>query len=93
MKAKLLVVINGEDNVELNLNIIDKRFYPILTLPLDGEKKDFLNKLEEILNEASIIINSIPGIKLEISGSVYEFIEDDDDEEVRKLINQLLIEI
>jgi len=103
MKAKLLIsmvqnhnafdeFIDG-DYLELTLVLSERKHVNIMSLKISGDKEEFLGKLEECLNEATQYINALQGIKFVVGESVYEFIEDDDDEQVRKLINHLLVEI
>lgn len=103
MKAKLLLRIDEEgimayvqnSILKLDLVVQDKKSYSLIhPIYVDAtNKEDYLPKLEDAINEATLFINAIPGIKLQIDDSIYQFLEFDEDDEVRKSINQLIVEI
>ncbi len=102
MKAKLVLSVEIEEEEEaifapdgwLNLYLVTdtKSFLIIGNVEVynDIENIDrYISELEDVVNEAEIIINSIPGLKLIIDQSVCEFIEGKE-EEIKKSIQMLI---
>lgn len=57
----------------------------------DNDKEKYLEEVENAINEAMLFINTL-NIKLEVDDSVYEFLNYDE-EEIKKFVDRLLIEI
>jgi hypothetical protein len=58
----------------------------------DTNKEKFKDEIEYAINSATLIMNSIPGIKLIVDQSVVEFIEGEE-EEIGKFVQRLVVEI
>lgn len=93
MKAKLILKISEDELLDLSLIINDKKVYNLFEwVVLDDDKESYEDCLENTINESTLIINSIPGLKLIIDQSVIEFIEGEE-EEIGKFVQRLVIEI
>jgi hypothetical protein len=104
MRAKLILRVKDSDEeekhfepdgyLELIMNINGREYLlSPETVGLDNNDKDgYLSKLENIIvNDAAILTNAL-GLKLHVDDSVYEFL-DYDEEEIKKFVDRLLIEI
>ncbi len=102
MKAKLVLSVEIEEDDEamfapdgwLHLHLVtDTKSFLIIgdrDVYSDVENIDgYISELEDVVNEAAIIMNSIPGLKLVVDQSVCEFVEGKE-EEIKKSIQMLI---
>lgn len=98
MKAKLFLLVTDNDewdsdDLVLNLLLDNGTIYPLYKInSLKDNIDDYKNQLEYAVNNASLIMTAIPGIKLFVGDSVITFI-DGHEEEIGKFIRQLTVEI
>jgi hypothetical protein len=81
--------------LDLDLVIEERRSYNMLPNQLmisSSDKENYKDQIESAINEATILINSIPGLKLTVDQSVSEFIEGEE-EEIRKFVSMLVTEM
>ena len=102
MKAHLLLCNYEEEFRELEehnvlhlyLVIDGKQSYDLLYYPTiaSDDREKYKGQIEYFVNQAFLIINAIPGLKLVVDQSVIEFIEGEE-EEISKFVQRLVVEI
>lgn len=104
MKAHLLLEVDylfekeyepeDERIIVLSLVINDKVKYSFYQSEYidDNDIEDYFSKIEDLINQSTLIINAIPGIKLIVDQSICEFIEGKE-EETKKFVQMMITAI
>lgn len=101
LKAQLVLRLNDADYeenkennawLELTLSAGGVRDYMIMHKPVQNSNESYLCTLEDVINESTILLNAIPGLKLIVDESVFEFI-DGEEENIKRSVNQLVKEL